>query len=186
MHDEASITSQGLILDAALAEVMGQGVDDFTVAGVARRAGVEAAVIYDGWHDRRVLLMNAMLHASWQRMPISDTGSLRDDILAYIHGVSATSGTEEGVRYLRSLLPQPREVDLGEVRRDYYAIRCDKLAEIFRRAARRGDLRDGIDPLTAAQMLAAAISIDVLLYGRANRPDYLLEVVEIFIRGITC
>jgi AcrR family transcriptional regulator len=186
MHEEASITSLGLILDAALAELMGRGVDDFTVDGVAGRAGVDPAVIYHVWHDRRVMLMNAMLHASGERMPISDTGSLRDDILAYVHAVSATSATEEGVRYLRSLLPQPCEVDLGEVRRDYYDIRCDELAEIFRRASKRGDLRDGIDPRTAAHMLAAAISVDSLWYGRPNRPDYLREVVDIFIRGITC
>ena len=178
--------SRGLILDAALAELMGRGVDKFTVEGVARRAGVDPAVIYDVWHDRRVLLMNAMLCSGRERMPIADTGSLREDILAYVDVVTTASATVEGVRYLRSLLPQPGEVDLGEVRRDYCDIRFDELAEMFRRASGRGDLRDGIDPLTAAHMLAAAISVDGLWYGRPNRPDYLREVVDIFIRGITC
>ena len=49
------------IRTAAMAELAATGVDDFTLDGVAKRAGVDVKAIVAHWHDRRVLLMEAML-----------------------------------------------------------------------------------------------------------------------------
>ena len=40
------------VLDAALAELLARGIDDFTVKGVATRAGVDPRVIVATWNDR--------------------------------------------------------------------------------------------------------------------------------------
>jgi len=81
MEDRGSGDRQA-ILDAALAEVVAKGIDEFTVEGVAGRAGVDPGVITQTWGDRRVLLLEAQLGGAAQWVPIPDTGSLRDDLQA--------------------------------------------------------------------------------------------------------
>ena len=169
---------------AAMAELAATGVDDFTLDGVSKRAGVEMDVIVAQWHDRRVLLMEAMLLTGQQVMPTPDTGSLRSDIAAFVEQLTALSGTEAGVRYVRSLLPQTAELDFTNVRKDYSDNRFDVHAEIFRRAARRGELRADVDPVTAIQMVASTICADAIWYARPSQPDYISGAVDIFIRGI--
>lgn len=169
---------------AAMAELSATGVDDFSLSGVAKRAGVDVDVIVTHWHDRRVLLMEAMLLTGQQQMPTPDTGSLRGDIMAFVAQLTALSDTEPGVRYLRSLLPQTGELDFTQVRKDYSDSRFDAHADIFRRASRRGELRDDVDPVTAIQMLASTICADAIWYARPSQPDYIGGAVDIFLRGI--
>ena len=169
---------------AAMTELAARGVDDFTFDGVAKRAGVDVKAIVAHWHDRRVLLMEAMLLTGQQQMPTPDTGSLRGDVMAFVEQLTALSGTEPGVRYLRSLLPQSAEFDFTQVRKDYSDNRFDVHAEIFRRAARRGELRDDVDPVTAIQMFASTICADAIWYARPSQPDYVRGAVDIFLRGI--
>lgn len=169
---------------AAMAELAARGVDDFSLDGVSRRARIAPGVIAAHWHDRRVLLMEAMLLTGQQQMPTPDTGSLRGDIMAFVEQLTALSDTEPGVRYLRSLLPQSGEVDFTHIRKDYSDNRFDVHAEIFRRAARRGELHDDVDPVTAVQMFASTICADAIWYARPSQPDYIRGAVEIFLRGV--
>lgn len=173
-----------LIRAAAMAELAASGVDDFALDRVSKRAGVDVGVILAHWHDRRVLLMEAMLLTGQQQMPTPDTGSLREDIRVFVAQLTALSDTEPGVRYLRSLLPQSTELDFTQVRKDYSDNRFEVHAEIFRRAARRGELRDDVDPVTAIQMLASTICADAIWYARTSQPEYIYGAVDIFMRGI--
>ena len=59
--EEAAQSQRQAIHDAALDELVARGIDDFTVEGVAKRAGVDPRVIIQIWHDWRVLLMEAQL-----------------------------------------------------------------------------------------------------------------------------
>ncbi len=169
---------------AAMDELAATGVDDFTLDGVSKRAGVDVDVIAAHWHDRRVLLMEAMLLTGQQVMPTPDTGSLRGDITVFVEQFTALADTEAGVRYVRSLLPQTTELDFTNVRKDYSDNRFDVHAEIFRRAAQRGELRGDVDPVTAIQMFASAICADAIWYARPSQPEYIRGAVDIFIRGI--
>ena len=80
--EEAAQSQRQAILDAALAELVARGIDEFTVEGVAKRAGVDPRVIIQMWGDRRVLLLDAQLSRAHLRVPTPDTGSLRGDALA--------------------------------------------------------------------------------------------------------
>ncbi|MCB0940582.1 MAG: TetR/AcrR family transcriptional regulator C-terminal ligand-binding domain-containing protein [Mycobacterium sp.] len=175
---------QTAIRAAAMAELAAVGVDDFTLSGVSKRAGVDVNAIARHWHDRRVLLMEAMLLTGPEQMPTPDTGSLHGDVMAFVEQLTALSRTEPGMRYLRSLLPQSAEADFTHVRKDYSDNRFDAHAEMFRRAARRGELRDDVDPVTAVQMFASTICADAIWYARPSQPDYIRGAVDIFLRGI--
>ena len=69
------------VLRAAFEELLDRGIDRFSVAGVAKRADVDLDVITTMWHDRRILLMDALLSSSESSIPIPDTGTLRGDLM---------------------------------------------------------------------------------------------------------
>lgn len=70
-----------VILDAALAEVVAKGIDEFTIEGAAARAGVDPAVITQVWGDRRVLLLEAQIGAATEWIPVPDTGRDRKSVV---------------------------------------------------------------------------------------------------------
>ena len=113
---------------AAFRELVDRGIDRFTVDGVAARADVDHETITAIWHDRRVLLMDALSSSSQSIIPLPDTGTLRGD---------------------------------------------------------RGELREGIDPVAATEMFAAATSFDVLFADRPIRPDFVEQVLDVFLHGVS-
>ena len=173
------------ILRAAFREVVDRGIDKFTVDRVAARADVDHDTITAIWHDRRVLLMDALLSSSQSIIPLPDTGGLRGDVALAVQSAIDLASTQDGRRQFVLMMPRGKNFDPTEVQRDFRSKRLIARAAVFRRAAERGELREGIDPLAATEMLAAAISFDVLFADSPIRPDFVEQVLDIFLRGIS-
>lgn len=173
------------ILDAALAEVISSGIDAFSLERVARRAGVETTVITRNWGDRRVLLLDAQLSSSAKRVPIPDTGSLRGDLMALVQSMVELSQTAQGRRSMHRFLAASGDADLSDVRIDYWRVRLDELTTVLRRAEERGELRDDVDPAEAIRMFSGASLFDVVFADAPVRPEYITQMLDIFIRGIS-
>ncbi|WP_328354675.1 TetR/AcrR family transcriptional regulator C-terminal ligand-binding domain-containing protein [Mycobacterium sp. NBC_00419] len=173
------------VIAAASDELAARGIDNFTIEGVAARAGVEADAIRQVWGDRRVLLMDAPLRGAQQTIPIPDTGSLRGDLVAYADSLAAASANPSARAVLYSLIPSSKDWDPTEVRSDFWDIRFEKIATILRRAAARGELRSGVDPLEAMRMLSSALNYDALFTDSPVRPQYAEQVLDIFIAGVS-
>lgn len=184
METGGSVDQQA-IFDAALTELRLRGFDNLTLEGVAMRAGVEPEVIIARWGDRRVLLMDAQLSRARGNIPVPDSGSLRGDLEAYLAALDEHTSTRDGRAWFFRLLPADHAVDLSEMRSDFWHIRFDESASILRRAAERGELRDGIDPLEATRMLITAFLYDVIFTDSAVRTEYAAQMLDIFIRGIS-
>lgn len=172
------------IFDAVRAELLEWGVDRFGIDGVARRAGVDRSVIVAHWHDRRVLLIEAMLARTTASMWSRDTGSLYTDLEAVSALAIEISQTARGRALFRSLLPDDDDVDLAEICSDVWDARFRDAARILQRAADRGQLRDGVEPGEAIRMLAAAFYYDVIFADSPVRPEYAAGVIDIFLHGI--
>jgi AcrR family transcriptional regulator len=184
MENRGSVDRQA-IFDAALAEVVARGLDGFTVAGVAARAGVDPLVITQHWGDRRVLLLEAQLGGVAQRVPLPDTGSLRADLEALIGTSAELAKNPRGRRWVHRLLAAGGDADLAEVRSDFWRVRIDGLVSVLHRAAERGELRDDVDPYDAMRMFAAASLFDIVVADAPMRPDYVTQMLDIFIRGVS-
>src|SRR5438093_9728709 len=63
------------VLEATLAVLRESGPDQLTVADVARRSRVHETSIYRRWGSRQNLMLDALLGAQDQRMPVPNTGS---------------------------------------------------------------------------------------------------------------
>ena len=175
---------RGVVLKAAFDELVDRGIDRFTVDRVAKRAGVEPDVIIAIWGDRRILLMDAVLSSSESVIPIPDTGTLRGDLALAFEAAVTIASTREGRRQLYSMLPRGRDFDPTEVQRDFWDNRLIAWAVTFRRAQQRGELREGIDPMAAARMLAAAVNFDVLFADNPISAEYVEQVLDMFLHGV--
>ncbi|HMZ13014.1 MAG TPA: TetR/AcrR family transcriptional regulator C-terminal ligand-binding domain-containing protein [Mycobacterium sp.] len=173
-----------VVLKAAFDELVDRGIDRFTVDRVAKRAGVEPDVIIAIWGDRRILLMDAVLSSSESVIPIPDTGTLRGDLALAFDAAVTIASTREGRRQLYSMLPRGRDFDPTEVQRDFWDNRLIAWAVTFRRAQQRGELREGIDPMAATRMLAAAVNFDVLFADNPISAEYVEQVLDMFLHGV--
>lgn len=183
-HDVLSPAGRDAIIAAAFEELVARGTDSFTIARVAERAGVDPAVIEDHWHDRRVLLMEAILSASETLVPIPDTGSLRGDLTTSVEWGASIVASRLGRRQMRSMLPSDADFDPTEVKRDFWEHRFNAWSQPLRRAADRGELRDDVDPLMVAKMLGAAMFADLMFIDGPVDDDYAAMLIEILLRGI--
>lgn len=69
------------VLDAAIAELAATNVGSFTMAGVARRAGIDLGLVKDRWANTPELLTAALMSYAAKNLPMPNTGSLREDLL---------------------------------------------------------------------------------------------------------
>jgi PAS domain S-box-containing protein len=160
------------------------GIDRFGIDRVARRAGVDPNLIRRHWHDRRVLLVDALLARTNAAMWSGDTGSLYTDLETVAALATDTSRTAMGRALFRRLLPGGDDVDLAEISSDVWSARFRDAAQILQRAADRGQLRDGIAPEEAIRMFAAAFYYDVIFTDSPVRPEYAEQAVDIFLHGV--
>lgn len=184
MGSAGSVDRQG-ILEAALAEVIARGIDAFTVDGVAARAGVDVSVITGIWGDGRVLLLEAQLASSSQRVPLPDTGSLRGDLQALSASQAELAETATGRRWVQRFLSADGDADLSEIRADFWRARHQEMVRILQRAEERGELRDDVELDDAMRMFLGASLVDIVVGDSAPRPGYFTQLLDIFIRGIS-
>lgn len=73
------------LLDAAWAELVECGYDEFTIDGAAARAGTSRAVVYRRWSSKQALVHAALVHAvAKDRVATPDTGTLRGDVVGLL------------------------------------------------------------------------------------------------------
>ena len=171
------------LFEAVLAELVESGIDEFNLARVARRAGVDRRVIDRYFPDGRVLLMEAMLARARDAVPIPDDGSLVRDLRQFARSLAGLTGTTLGRQWFRRLVPGGGDADLSDVGPDFWAFQMAAVEQMFRQAAERGELRSDIDQGLAARMLAAALTYDMVYNDSPANPDYVEQVCSIFLDG---
>jgi len=128
---------EGAILDAAWAELLAQGYVDFTIEGVAQRAGTSRPVLYRRWPNRLSLAAAAILHYIMAN-PISvpDMGNVRDELCLALRRY-ADRTPPKATRLLLEM-----NSDMAEVG-DSFAherFREDLLGEVIKRGIARGEI----------------------------------------------
>jgi AcrR family transcriptional regulator len=96
------------ILQAAWDELSDVGFTHLTMEGVAARAGTNKAVLYRRWANKADLVIAALrkyLPKFTDEIP--NTGNLRDDVYAYLHGLVEPLKSI-GVQTIRGLMTEPQ------------------------------------------------------------------------------
>lgn len=173
------------VLDAALELLHAHGMDGLTVADVSTRAGVHETSIYRRWGTRENLMIDALLEEAEELLPVPDTGSLREDLTAYLTSLTAYLSTPQGNAFDRALAAAGDDTAASDARKRYWDTRYAHSGEIITRAIDRGELPDTTDPRLAVEMLVAPLHFKVVLTRERLDPALSERLVDSLLYGLT-
>ncbi|OEJ96492.1 TetR/AcrR family transcriptional regulator [Streptomyces thermolilacinus] len=191
--------SRRAIYDAALALVTEVGYARTTVEGIASRAGVGKQTIYRWWPSKSAVLLDAYLDLAGQAAAeaqdgqdgaeaagLPDTGDLAADLRAVLRA------TVDELNDPRFEAPTRALTAEGVVDGELGARFVERLLEpqlqlyVDRLTAAReaGQVRDGVDPRVAVELLVGPLTHRWLLRTRPLTHAYADELVEYALHGI--
>jgi AcrR family transcriptional regulator len=143
-----SADTEKAILKAAAEIVIGSGLAEMTIEGVAERAGVGKASIYRRWPSRGALAFDAVVDSILTSQPTPDTGSLEGDLIQVAAIWVRSSSDRRWGRTVAHLIAEVQsDADLAVVWRERFVNRIRKERRpIIDRAIARGEIPAGSDP----------------------------------------
>ncbi|MGI9092239.1 MAG: TetR/AcrR family transcriptional regulator [Mycobacteriales bacterium] len=134
-----------------------------TVERVAERAGIARSTVYrrhGSVHGVLLLLMGDI----YAQVPVPDTGSLRNDLVALMREVVSVWRDRAHVQYLSALVAAQHEnAELARAYQQQFEHRRAATSAIIARALERGDLSPDADGDLLLDLLAGIIAQRVLL-----------------------
>jgi AcrR family transcriptional regulator len=154
-----SEASRQAILAAALALATEVGYAALTIEGVAARAGTGKQTIYRWWPSKADVLLEAGAAKAELHVPVTDHGSYRADLRAFLEASYVMGNHPQFADLLRALMAEAQlDAEFGmRFRAAFLERRRDALAVIIDRARDRGDLPGRPAPATIADIVFGTI-----------------------------
>ncbi|MET8828061.1 TetR/AcrR family transcriptional regulator [Streptomyces sp. NPDC004610] len=173
------------VLDATLEAVAEHGPDAVGIPEIARRAGVHETSVYRRWGTREHLVVDALLAYSEEQLHIPDTGTLREDLIAFADSLAAYLDSPFGKALVRAMAAAADAPDLVESREEFWTSRFELARVMIDRAVTRGELPHGTDPALVLETLIAPLHFRVLLTRRPLDTDLSSTLVDLLLDGLT-
>ena len=153
--------SRQAILQSALDLVAEIGYARVTIEGIAARAGTGKQTIYRWWRSKADVVLEAINASATREIPMPDTGSLREDLLAFLNATFAAGRRPGTVPVLRALMAEAQlDPDFGAAFDEkFLRRRREALAAVLRRHP--GELRD-VPPRIAVEVVFGVLWYRIL------------------------
>jgi AcrR family transcriptional regulator len=171
------------VLGAALGVLLDEGVEGFSIAAVALRAGVHETSIYRRWSTRENLIVDAMLANSAAAIPIPDTGSVREDLIWLVRAVATLLSQPAGVEFARAVALCVEDEALAGARREFWQSRTRLASAIIERGIRRGELPPHTDARLVLETVIAPLHMRALLTHTPLSEDLPEKLVDLVLGG---
>jgi AcrR family transcriptional regulator len=149
--------AESAILESTIALLAEQGFGGLTIDGIAARAGVGKATIYRHWSSKAEVAVEAF-RAFIPPLDDPDSGSFADDVRSLVHQIVDGLSNSPLAGILPSLVEAAeRDPEVERLFKEFGSTRRAVLRGIFTRAARRGELREGLDTDVAIDLLVGPI-----------------------------
>jgi AcrR family transcriptional regulator len=171
------------LLEAGLAVFLEAGYGAASLAEIARRAGVGTPAIYRRWPTKADMAMDIVEHVS-EPEPIPDTGSIRDDLIAFMTLRLRTWSTPLFRKLLIPVLMEGNREgslasDLGARFLDYRKA----LEARIGRSIEAGGLRAGTNPTRLVDLLMGTITMPLLFFQAPPAVDEAAAIVDQVLLG---
>ena len=149
--------AESAILEATIALLAEQGFGGLTIDGIAARAGVGKATIYRHWSSKAEVVLEAF-RAFIPPLDDPDTGSLAEDLRSVLHQIVDGLSNSPLAGILPSLVEAAeRDSEVERLFKEFGGTRRAVFRGILARATERGELRNGLDPDVAIDLLVGPI-----------------------------
>jgi AcrR family transcriptional regulator len=177
---------RALTLAATIGELAESGYSALTLDAVARRAGVHRTTLYRRWGTREALVLDAMLEHVRVEVPVPDTGSLRDDLLALASAGGATASAPAGGAVVRAVVAAgAHDPALAAASRQFWAERLALDGAIVTRAIERGEVPPGTDPEAVIEAVLGPVYFRLLVTGTRPDPEFIERIVDFVAAGVS-
>jgi AcrR family transcriptional regulator len=171
------------ILQSALQLLVEKGYAGFTIDGVAARTGVARPTIYRRWPSKAALAAAAIDRGIPLPEP-PDTGSLREDLVAFQHARLEIMNDPANRAVVAGLVSESvADPDLAEAFLGWYRHRNARPKEILERAIERGELPAGIDLELINDLLLGPLFLRSVVRGERLDPSLVDETVDVVLSG---
>ncbi|GAA5176297.1 TetR/AcrR family transcriptional regulator [Pseudonocardia eucalypti] len=171
---------------AVFDELVEHGYARVSMEAVAKRAGVGKSALYRRWPGKRDMVIAVLADFSVPRAVLPDTGSLRGDVLALLHGLHEWVTHPAFGRILADLVAEANR-DPGLAEATHAAVgepRRALAADILHRAIARDELPADLDVDVALDVLAGPLYWRVGVRSTPATPDYLDRLADFVLRAL--
>ncbi len=172
------------VLEATFDELVERGIEGFSVAAVASRAGVHESSVYRRWNTREDLIVDALLARSAAEIPMPDTGSVHRDLVELAGLLSRYLSSPLGSALARMSALAVEDESLARARADFIASRFSAMRVVIDRAIDRGELPPHADARLALEMLVAPLHVRTILSGEPLTDNLPEQIVDILLEGL--
>jgi len=169
------------VLKSVFELIADEGMESFSIAAVAARAGVHETSIYRRWPSHDLLINEACRLHMEDALPIPDTGSLRGDLIAFQRNARDMLTSRQGKVILT--LTQLQNQRSRTNRHAYWQQRLQRLRVMFDRAVARGEFPRDADPIVALQTLIAPVYFRLLVTVEKLEDWSIPEAVDRLLAG---
>lgn len=171
------------ILDAALEELSLKGYGLLSIEEVAERAGVAKTTVYRRWPTKAHLALDACRRLADDVLVISDTGSLRGDLLALMKTFRAMAATPRGQSLMKMLLVEGPDAEVSRLAKKIRASKESEPLAVVHRAIERGELPRGTNARLVLDVLFGALEHYIFFMHDRCSNQKLEQIVELVIVG---
>jgi AcrR family transcriptional regulator len=172
------------VLKAAVHAVAERGADALSISEIARQAEVHETSIYRRWPTKEHLVLDALLDYSEAKLPIPDTGTLRDDLVAFATAVTAYLDSPLGRTLARSMAVAGDDDTLAAGRAQFWKSRLDLAGAMITRAKDRGEVPSDLDAGLALELVIAPLHFRALLTRQATDAHDIAQLVDALLTGL--
>jgi AcrR family transcriptional regulator len=174
------------ILDSALA-LLGEGHSfaELSMDLVAQRAGVARATVYRRWRNKEELVLAALGSLDLPVPPL-DGLTLREKLVALVDQLRHRGQDTPLHRLIGSLLGEAvrRPHLVARFEETVVAARREALTEVLREGVASGELRAGLDPDDAVELLVGPMASRLILRQRpVDSVAFAETIVDTFLNG---
>jgi len=170
-------------LKATLHAVAQNGADAVSISEIARQADVHETSIYRRWPTKEHLVLDALLDYSEAKLPIPDTGTLRDDLVAFATAVTAYLDSRLGRTLARSMAIAGDDDTLAAGRAQFWKSRLDLACAMIARAKDRGEVSTDLDAATALELVIAPLHFRALLTRQPIDEHDIAQLIDALLTG---
>jgi AcrR family transcriptional regulator len=172
------------VLRAALEAMAESGPTGATISEIARRAGVHATSIQRRWGSCENVILDALLSYSQEKLPIPDTGSLRDDLVEFGRSIAGYLATPLGEAVARTMAASEDDQTIAASRDQFWQARYDIARAIIDRAVARREITEDTDPQMALELLVAPLHFRKVLTRQPVDDGFVERMVDTLMRGL--
>ena len=172
------------VLHATLEAMAERGPGGLTISEIARRAGVHATSVQRRWGTTENVVLDAMLTRSQEELPVPDTGTLREDLIAFARLVATYLATPLGTALSRTMAVAEDDPDMADGRLQFWRARYDIARVMISRAIERRELAAGTDSQLALELLIAPLHFRALLTRQPIDDTMIEQLVDAVLRGL--